>query len=79
MTHELFLTRRETTKIRNVFASNVSIDIKLSNAQIPKIIQLGEYFGSWLNNLGKKALTNIAIYLARDNLPGLVSNSGSKI
>ena len=25
-------------------------------------------------NLGKKALTNVAIPLARDNLPGLVSN-----
>ena len=31
-------------------------------------------FGSWLGNLGKKALTNIVIPLARDNLPGLVSN-----
>ena len=41
LTHELFLTRRETTKIRNVFANNMSIDIKLSNAQISKIIQLG--------------------------------------
>ena len=29
---------------------------------------------TWLANLGKKALTNIAILLARDNLPGLVSN-----
>ena len=27
-----------------------------------------------LGNLGKKALTNIAISLARDNLPRLVSN-----
>ena len=29
-------------------------------------------FGSWFGNLGKKALTNIAIPLARDNLSGLV-------
>ena len=28
----------------------------------------------WLGNLGKKALTNIAISLATDNSPGLVSN-----
>ena len=28
----------------------------------------------WLSNLGKKALTNIAIPLVRGNLPGLVSN-----
>ena len=28
----------------------------------------------WLGNLGKKALTNIAISFARDNLTGLLSN-----
>ena len=33
--------------------------------------------GSFLGNLGKKALTNIAIPLARDDLPGLVSNLAS--
>ena len=49
-------------------------DMKLSKTQISKIIQSGGSFGSWLGNLGKKALTNIAIPLARDNLPGLVSN-----
>ena len=69
-----FLTTRQTTKIRNVFANNMSTDIKLSKAQISKIIQSDGSFGSWLGNLGKKALTNIAIPLARDNLPGLVSN-----
>ena len=49
------------------------IDIKLSKAEISKIIQLGEVFGSWLVNLGRKALTNIAIPLARDNLPAQVT------
>ena len=48
--------------------------IKLSKAQISKIIQSGGTFGSWVANLGKKALTNVAISLARDNLPELVSN-----
>ena len=52
----------------------MSTDIKLSKAQISKIIQSGRSFGSWLGNLGKKALTNIAILLARYNLPWLVSN-----
>ena len=37
--HELFLTTRQTTKLRNAFANNMSIDIKLSKAQIPKTIQ----------------------------------------
>ena len=33
--HEIFLTTRQTTKIRNAFANNVSTDIKLT-----KIIKL---------------------------------------
>ena len=52
----------------------MSTDIKLSKAQISKIIQLSLSFGSWLANFGKKAPTNIAIPSTRDNLPGLVSN-----
>ena len=72
--HELFLTPRKTTKIRNAFANNMSADVKLSKVQIFKIIQSGGSFGSWLANLGKKALTNVAIPLARYNLPGLVNN-----
>ena len=70
--HELFLITRQTTKIKNAF-SNMSTDI-FSKAQISKIIQSGGSFGSWLGNSEKKALTNIAIPLARDNLPGLVRN-----
>ena len=42
-------------------------DITLSKAQLSKIIQSGGSFASWLDNLGKKALTNVAIRLARDN------------
>ena len=49
-------------------------DIRFSKAEISKIIQSHGYFGSWLGNLGKKALTNIAVPLSRDNLPGLVHN-----
>ena len=66
--HELFLTARQRTKIRNAF-------LKLSKAQISKIFQSGGSFGrSRLANLRKKVLTDLAIPLARDNLPGLVSN-----
>ena len=52
----------------------MSTDIKLSKAQVSKINQSVESFGFWLRNFGKKALTNIAISLVRDKLPGLVSN-----
>ena len=38
--HELLLTRRQKTKLRNAFNNNMSVDIKFSNAQISKIIQL---------------------------------------
>ena len=52
----------------------MSTDINFSKGQISKIIQLGGSFGSWLGDLGNKALTNITILLVRSNLPGLVSN-----
>ena len=54
--HKLFPTTRQTTKIRNTFVNNMSTCIKLSKAQISKIIQSGGSFGSWLGNLGKKSL-----------------------
>ena len=73
MPHELFLTTRQTTEIRNAFANNMSANIKLSQAQVSQIIQSGESFGSCFGNLGKKALTNTAIPLARDNLLELVN------
>ena len=44
--HELFLTRKQTTKVRNAFANNMSTDIKLSKTQIFKIIQSGGSFCS---------------------------------
>ena len=52
--HEVFLTTRQTTEKRNAFVNNMSTDIKLSKAQIYKIIQSGGSVGSLLANLGKK-------------------------
>ena len=51
--YELSLTTRQTGKIRNVFANNMSTDIKLNKAQISKIIKSSGSSGSWLANLGK--------------------------
>ena len=56
--HKLFLTTRQTAKIRNAFASNMSTDIKLSKAQIN---HSGGSFGSWLGNPGKKALSGVSV------------------
>ena len=72
--HELFLITRQANKIRNAFANNMSTNIKFSKAQISKIIQSGVFLCDMLGNLGKKVITDLAIPLARDDLPGLVSN-----
>ena len=49
--HELFLTTGQKTKLRNAFNNNMSTDIKLSKAQISKIIQSGGFLGSLLSKL----------------------------
>ena len=41
--HELLLTTRQRTKLRNAFNNNMPTDIKLFKAQISKIIQSGEF------------------------------------
>ena len=38
MPHELLLTSRQKTKLRNAFNNNISTDLKLFKAQISKII-----------------------------------------
>ena len=73
----IFLTKKQTTKIRNAFAGNILTYIKLSKARISKKIRSGLSFFSWLDNLDKKALINVAIPLARDDLPELLSNLAS--
>ena len=49
--HELLLTRRQKAKLRNAFNNNTSAYIKLSKAQINKIIQSGRFLGSLLSKL----------------------------
>ena len=41
--HELLLTTRQKTKLRNAFNNNMSTDLTLSKAQISKIIQYGGF------------------------------------
>ena len=71
---EIFVTTRQFVKICNAIVNNTTTYMKLGKAQISKIIQSGGSFGYWLANFGKKAIENIAIFHARDNLPGLLSN-----
>ena len=54
--HELLLTTRQKTKLRNAFNKNMSTDLKLSTAQISKIIQSGGFLGRLLCSLLKTGL-----------------------
>ena len=54
--HELLLTTRQTTKLRNAIENNLQTDIKLSKAQISKIIQSGGFLGKLLGPLLKTGL-----------------------
>ena len=68
--HELLLTTRQKTKLRNAFNNNMSTDIKLSKAQISKIIQSGGFLGSLLSKLAGP-LMKVAIPLAKNILAPL--------
>ena len=49
--HELLLTTRQNTKLRNALNNNSATDIKLSKAQIKKLIQSGGFLGKLLSKL----------------------------
>ena len=80
MPRELFLTKRQKTKIRNAFANSMSTDIKLNRVQLKNIIQLSGFFlGNMIGDLSKKALTNLAVPLIKSFLPKLVTRATSSI
>ena len=68
--HELLLTTRQKTKLRNAFNNNMSTDLKLSRAQISKIRQSGGFLGSLLSKLAGP-LMKVAIPLAKNVLAPL--------
>ena len=68
--HELLLTTRQKTKVRNAFNNNMSTDLKLSKAQISKIIQSGGFLGSLLSKL-VGPLMKIAVPLGKNVLAPL--------
>ena len=49
--HELLLTTRQKTKLRNAFNNNMSTDLKVSKAHVSKIIQSGGFLGSLSSKL----------------------------
>ena len=67
MPHELLLTTRQKTKLRNAFNNDMSTDLKLSKAPLSKIIQSGGLLGSLLRELAGP-LMKVAIPLAKNVL-----------
>ena len=69
--HELLLTIRRNTKLRNAINNNNSAtDIKLSKAQIKKLIQSGGFLGKLLSKLAGP-LMKVALPLAKNVLSPL--------
>ena len=65
--HELLLTTRQNTKLRNAFNNNSATDIKLSKTQIKKIIQSGGFLCKLSSKLAGP-LMKVALPLAK-NVP----------
>ena len=68
--HELLLTTRQNIKLRNAINNNLATDIKLSKAQIKKLIQSGGFLGKLLSKLAGP-LMKVATSLAKNVLPPL--------
>ena len=65
--HELLLTTRQNAKLRNAINNNLGTDIKLSKAQIKKLIQSGGFLSKLLNKLAGP-LMKVAMPLAKNVL-----------
>ena len=72
--HELLLTTRQNTKLRNAIHNNLATDIKLSKAQIKKLIQSGGFLGKLLSKLAGP-LVKVAMSLAKNVLAPLGSTA----
>ena len=68
--HELLLTTRQDTKLRNALNNNSATDIKLSKAQIKNLIQSGGFLGKLLSKLAGP-LMKVAMPLAKNVLAPL--------
>ena len=72
--HELLLTTRQTTKLRSTIENNMSTDIKLSKAQISKIIQSEGFVGSLLSKI-TAPLMKVAVPIAKKYFSSIRNNS----
>ena len=72
--HELLMTTKQKTRLRNAFNNNMSTDIKLFRGQISKIIQSGGFLGSLLSKIAGP-LMKVAVPLAIDILDILAASA----
>ena len=72
--HELLLTTRQKTKLRNAVNDNMSADIKLSKAQITRIIKSGGFLGSLLSKLAGPSI-KVAVPLEKKYFSSIKNNS----
>ena len=75
--HEIFLTQTQITKLRNNIGNKLQTDIKLSKAQISKIIQSGEFLGKHLGPLLKTGLPLLKSVIKLLGLLGLTTASSA--
>ena len=68
--HELLLTTRQSTKLRNAINNNMATDLKLSKAQKKTLIQSGGFLGKLLSKLACP-LMKVAMPLAKNVLASL--------
>ena len=68
--HELLLTTRQNTKLHNTINNNLATDIKLSKAQIKRLIQSGGFLGKLLSKLAGPVM-KVAMPLAKNVLAPL--------
>ena len=77
--HELLLTTRQTTKLRNAIENNMSTDIKLSKVKISKIIQSGGFLDKIVGRLLKTGLPLLKSVIKPLGLLGLTVAASSAI
>ena len=70
LSRELLLTTRQNTKLRNAINNNLATDIKLSKAEIKKLIQSGGFLGKLLSTLAGP-LMKVAMAVAKNVLAPL--------
>ena len=77
LSHELLLTTRQTTTLRNAIKNNLRTDIKLPQPQISKIIQSGGFLGRILGPLLKTGLPLLKSVIKPLGLLGLTAASSA--